>query len=223
MALPSWLAETTVERNEERGLEAPLAAIAGLNVEVLDIHHHVGADLELGHQPDLRVDIVGAGARAGDDGHRDSLLHEPVAGLAQRRQIAVGGRAAVAEILDVLDVPGIALKPAETQALAHVRRLGKRRRRLRVARAGAVQPDINIDHHVQHETGRGRSGFEGAQVIHVVGRHHQRLMVPAERHEAVDLGGRHDRRGDEQPLNAPCRQRLGLAEGGAADTQGAGV
>ena len=145
--------------------------------------------------------------------------YEPVAGLAQRRQIAVGGRAAVAEILDVLDVPGIALKPTEAQALARVRHLGQRHRRLRVARAGAVQPDIDIDHHVQHEPGRGRSGLERAQVIHVVGHHHERFVVPAERHEAVDLGRRHDRRGDEQPLDPPCRQRLGLAEGGAADAQ----
>ena len=158
-----------------------------------------------------------------DDGHLDPALDEPVTGVPKRRQIAVGGRAAVAEILDVLDVPGVALKPAEPQADAFVRGFRQRHRRLRIAGAGAMQPDIDIDHHIEHEPGRCGDGLEGAQIVHVIGRHHERLMVAAERHEAVDLGGRHDRRGDEQPVDPPRRQRLRLAQGGAADAERAGV
>ena len=86
------------------------------------------------------------------------------------RQIAVGGRAAVAEILDVLDVPGVALKPAEAQADAFVRGFREGRRRLRIAGAGAMQPDVDIDHHIEHEPGRCGGGLEGAQIVHVIGR-----------------------------------------------------
>ena len=162
-----------------------------------------------------------AGTR--DDGHLDPALDEPVTGVPKRRQIAVGGRAAVAEILDVLGVPGVALKPAEPQADAFVRSFREGRCRLRIAGAGAMQPDIDIDHHIEHESGRCGGGLEGVQIVHVIGHHHERLVVAAERHQAVDLGGRHDGRGDEQSLDSPRRQRLRLAQGGAADAERAGV
>ena len=149
----------------------------------------------------------------------DALLDEPVTGLAERRQIAVGGRAAVAKILDMLDVPCITLNPAEAQAVACVRGLRHGHRRLRIAGAGAMQPHIHIDHQVQHKAGRRGGGLQRAQVVHVVRRHHEGFVVPAERHETVDLGGRHDGRGDEQPLDPSGRQRLRLAQGGAADAE----
>jgi hypothetical protein len=53
--------------DEERAFERLNALAAQIAILVLPIHEHVGADLQLGEGAELRVNVVRAGAAAGDE------------------------------------------------------------------------------------------------------------------------------------------------------------
>ena len=64
-------------RDEERGLERRRVAAVRERLAILHIHEDVGADLQLGEDTPLGIEIERAGAAAGDDRHRDPRRAQP--------------------------------------------------------------------------------------------------------------------------------------------------
>src|SRR3989449_487027 len=88
---------------------------AAADATVVEVHHAVGAALQLGEPGQLDVDVVRARRAAGDDLHRQPFGFEASARLHQRRHRRARGLAALLPARHVRAVTRVALQPAQPQ------------------------------------------------------------------------------------------------------------
>ncbi len=208
--------------DHQGGLEG-LGAVAGQVADaVLGVHEHVGADLELGEHAQFGVDDVGAGARAGDDRRRQILGAQPLDDAGQIGRALNDRLAPGLEALDVLVGAAIALHAGEPQAGRRGDQTGQGHRIVGRGDARAVKARIDIHHHLERAPAKGlRRHAQGADIGGIVGDHHQVADVVVQPDQPLDRRRADHRRGDQQGLDAPSGQGLGLAQLGAAGSDSA--
>ena len=81
--------------HRQRGAERVRLVAAQHGVAVVDVHQRVGAGLHLGQHAELVVEVVRAGAAAGDDPRREALALEALDEAHERRQQLARARAAL--------------------------------------------------------------------------------------------------------------------------------
>src|SRR5881296_931715 len=194
---------------------------AAADAAVVEVHHAVGAALQLGEPGQLDVDVVRARRAAGDDLHRQPLGFEASARLHQRRHRRARGLAALLPAHHVRAVTRVALQPAQPQrpTVDHGAGEGDGLSRLH---AGAPVADVDVDHHVEgHAVLDGRAR-ERVHVLGVVDDDHRVRRLGHQAREPADRARRHHLRGDQEAMDAEARHHLGLAELRARDAEGAG-
>lgn len=191
--------------------------------QVLAIHEHVGANLELGEDPQLGVDPVRARTRARDDRRRTAGGGQGVDHRADIGPAVLQVGLAVGEALDVLLHAAIALQAGIDQAWLGLDRLHQGDRRLGRGHAGPMDARIQVDDHLQRLAGCLGGRAQGLDIGRMVDHGHQVGGPAVQGDQSGDGRGRDDRRGDQQARRHPAvGQDLGLADLGAAQAHGSG-
>src|SRR5256884_1303134 len=195
---------------------------AAADAAIVEVHHAVGAALQLGEPGQLDVDVVRARRAAGDDLHRQPLGFEARARVHQRRHRRARRLAALRPAHHVRAVTGVALQPAQPQRPPVDHEAAQGEGGLPRLHAGAPVADVDIDHHVEgHAVLDGRAR-KRVHVLGVVDDDHRVGRLGHQAHEAADRARRHHLRRDEQAADAEARHHLRLAELRARDADRAG-
>jgi hypothetical protein len=207
-------------RNAQRRAELRAAAAVDVDRVVTLVHEHVGAGLHLGEDTVLAVEQMAAGAAARDDAGRERGRRECVEQHAQlARRLLVGG-AALGEVVDVLHAALIGLHADIVQRAMRGGGARQRDRQGGIGNAAALEPDIEIDEHVELRAVPPRRAAIGRDQIEPVDHHADPGAARRGRSQAVDLRGARDRRAQQQVGDAGLEQGQQLARLGRADALG---
>jgi hypothetical protein len=205
--------------DQQRGLVgAFVRPVAGdVADQVLAVHEHVRADLELGEDPQFGVDPMRAGARAGDDRRRAAGGGQGVDHRADIGAAILQIGLAVGEALDVLLHAAIALQAGIDQTRLGLDGLQQRDGGLGRGDAGAVDAGIQVDDHLQRLAG-GAGGFaESGDIGRVSTTVIRSVVVPFSAISRAMAGAETTGEVISRPVvTTALGQDLGLADLGAA-------
>ena len=175
---PVWLALTTRVCTNSGVAKTPGLARRHGDAVVLDVAEDVRADLEIGHDAELVIEIVGAGAAAGDDLGGQADGRERVAHPPQARDRGMRLQPPIGVVLDVLDVPGVALHAAKAQRWPRADQPADLDRGGLAGDAEPMRSDVRHDQDRQDLSGGGRRIGELPGVVGVIHHHGEIGKLP---------------------------------------------
>ena len=212
--------------DEQRRLELRLGRVA-LVAQVVDVHEHEAAGLDLGPGAAGRFVREGARARAGDDvGRHFGRLQQAAHGVHLLGRLDDGG-VALGHGTQVLRAAVVGLQAGQAQAAAP-RQLARQGDGALVRRhAAAALADVDFDVHVDHRAGQHHGLGQPLDAFAAVHRDGQappaRVQLVRQRRHAAQLGHAEHLVADQHVVDAAGAQRLGLGHGLRAQAHCAGL
>ena len=188
---------------------------------VVEVHHAVGARLQLREPGEIAVDVESAGGAAAHNLRGQVVLLEQIARLHEPAHPAVRGLAAVGVALDVRAVSGIALEAAKVERGLERDETAQVHGGLARLGACAATAHVHVHQHVRDPARAGHGLPQLADVLGIVHHYHRLGRAIEHAHEPADLLGPDHLGGDEDVADARGGHHLRLAHLGAADADGA--
>jgi hypothetical protein len=180
-------------------------------MRIVRVHEHVGAGLQLVPNAARGLELVGAGACAGDEFAIEAVPLEQLDRLPHGGRGALDRGLALGEARHMLRGAVIGLQAAEAQARGVRDQPRQVARRLARRHAAAFHPHLDLHQRPERdaEVARHRAGG-GDRLRRVEAERHR--GVARERREAAQLVRADDLVADEHVPHAAVHQRLGLAD-----------